>query len=700
MTGFVAAAIAFFLGRIFYPFHDGVWIPFFFGVLLGQPWPWVISAVLASILIWRADQWGWHSHCAGTLAGIWLAILVLYGVWYYQTLLVVVWAVFLSWQTGWRLWSYPRLWAAMALVPLVVILGAALTWRNLPWDNRFTLGLPAVWNGAATGLLLAVAVATAIAIPIFLAGLGIFLKPARPRLLELVRLEPRLAKYFDATLKVTRNKIPLKGQKVGRLEPVVSIQGKVGSWDIGFKAAGLPLVGWLSGQLRTPLKTPGLPGLAMRRILMEEVEREYVAWVAALDIDGEPHFARYVCLREAQIEAEIYFGLAVPALPAEPVKKLLESARAPVVPAGAGKRYSHLPWEKVAQEYQALWLENFERLVLGRGPSFHSPCLRTTDIQDANSIRARLRSDQTHWVVQTLKRLKIWAQGNSGNPVPEWLEPADPETDPHLPYLVYALNQAVQKSTGDRTQAAPAAALNLFEAAPKEEAQIKSGRRGTVDSNWSLLLEDFSGAITAGKDPVDWGQLSANWLAARLARSGSATIHQTAADLALALFLDSKEPAKTLDQAVGWLISYLGIHDEHGMLGRKAPPTTLAVEPADKEAAGLTSVLTAAWLARQGQWFRTKSILAVGVVEPKTSTPEIWRVFTHLSALILEVGMSAGIAGFGNRQADAMNVVEYLDILQKKPVVEKNPGLLFDGSLPVWVLAAQYSTRLEELSGG
>jgi hypothetical protein len=402
-------------------------------------------------------------------------------------------------------------------------------------------------------------------------------------------------------------------------------------WAVGYVIAANPLSAWLFRRVRPAVRVPGFPSVAIRNLLQEGVERQHQAFMSVClngDATEAPVFARmrelneqqfrerqsrvnhafgrYIMLREAQIEAKLYFGLTPPVLDASSIDDCLErfkraDFRQP--PEGAASSTSpgdlRRVWQKVANEYEALWFENCDRLMLLHGEPFPLPFFRPADFLDLNLFQSTLTGaseDSNSAAACVMNQLRTLAPS-----VAEILSGRGaPDLEKLRNRLAGAFNAILM---GSKLYAAPEFEHVAVSEAVRQRVEAlrgasdidiqKHGRRLLATTQRKLLEAAFEGMFAVAEDPIDTRVLSSSWLAARVAGMVDVdNIHRAAADLALALF--SVDPAdwnriKNIRDALDR--RYLGQLDT----AQKNAPLE---GPAYREA-GLCAALYCLWLTSQ-----------------------------------------------------------------------------------------------------
>jgi hypothetical protein len=300
-------------------------------------------------------------------------------------------------------------------IAAVALLGAAFdVSRGLPkWDNRFSPGFSGFIN-----VLFPLAVLGAVGAALYLWGqrhAAEVESQNRRRLVQIIEEEPRCGSYFDIVTRVTPHGIaravcrrsvwpnlvkPAQNDLTSRIfrpedSPVVG-GGKYMS-DLYWRLKDGRGADWLRF-LREQRLGHEFPSPYFRALLAEAVEREHGRWLEALgpEKDGggktwldrlpggladvkrvdlaDGHFARYLTLREAQIEAEHVFFKAAPVFNEEAPEKWLKefNEQMAILPkTETGKLPQNVPSQpelpKVAEAYLQLWLDQVDWLFILHG---------------------------------------------------------------------------------------------------------------------------------------------------------------------------------------------------------------------------------------------------------------------------------------------------------------------------------------------
>jgi hypothetical protein len=532
-------------------------------------------------------------------------------------------------------------------------------------------------------------------------------------------------------------------------------------WAFGYLASVLPPAVHVSRWFRAPLFKPGFPSFALRRLLKEGVTRQHGAWCAAwlspggdapaelfarlrLRTDEERQqdqeradraFARYVLLREAQIEAEVYFGLMPPSVGAEDAEAYLKrfqalaGTRAPggnqdlaqgsAAPATASPaRSNEDSWQRAAIEYEALWIENCDRVFMTRVEAFGLPFFERTQIQDLQGLILRLTASGSAASPiggQVLQLLEQEAPDVVRRLPQPGQAPEEPETLRRL--LAGALNLVLRTTALNQEPILqrlklPEEVIAQGTLLRREMARGFECRGLLVRHNRQLLEAAFGRTVAPARDPVDLAALSCSWLACRRAGwSQPPSIHRAAADLALCLFLvDPVNPglAETISQELR-----KQYFDPHRMLGSQAPlARQLAAQ--DFREAGLCAVLYGLWQGGQANWIEGSMPLTLSFGNPAHSSevhalvpfqgdrfaqqsPHVLRAAAHIDAANLrcrhgghpEVLAQVGVDRGGGSWLD--RILGHYRQLDTHP---ESRDLLFDGRCPGEVLACVFADHL------
>jgi hypothetical protein len=254
-------------------------------------------------------------------------------------------------------------------------------------------------------------------------------------------------------------------------------------------------------ELHPPSET--INGLVLAEALLGRSAADHESAVLA----SNERFARYVVLKEAAIEARRYFFLAAPAPPdAAEIPRLLAQVH------NGGPAYSGEPaktdsyaeyWQAAATDYQRLWQENVDRLILQHGVAALQPTTETNTVVDFHQLTLNLLACrwQAHGPTATIEQaaadLALWLfVSEEPGQIPRVLRSyfarvaAAGETDPPELALAVAACALWQGRRADWVEAGrPFVHVNVAtDMALRNFAHVKAGRALQVPAN---QREDF-----------------------------------------------------------------------------------------------------------------------------------------------------------------------------------------------------------------
>ena len=437
--------------------------------------------------------------------------------------------------------------------------------------------------------------------------------------------------------------------------------------------------------------------------------------------EGNQLFARYLRLREAQIEAEIYFGLEAPQIALKGIedwlawfKSLPKSGNPGFAPSMTrpitGDLNSRLEevWRRTAVEYETLWFENCDRIFLIRAEAFTLPLFEPNQFKDLKGVLLELsRTDGAAAYIRKLIRSRFPSVENQ-LPPPGQI----PANDDRLTQLLAGCFNVLLETPclGEDSQADsfPARASDTISLRPKSTPASRGelGKGPLIRFNRKLLDAVFEGLVVQQTDSVNFQELTRSWLACRqAAQSGQVSVHSVAVDLALALFLVGDDnPCLALGIRD---VLHQRYFDPYQQLGEGAPLKGELVGDALIEA-GRCAVIYGLWLGSQWNWKEAAAPLNLGLdglapfsmLHFNKQSPLVLRAAAHIDAANLRALHGRKIEDLAAAHDQSGGGAWLNKVLAHYKQLDEHgekSAALFDGLCPGATLAGAFADNLLRL---
>lgn len=638
-AGALLPLLVFLIGHFAPTTYDAVMLPALYRVVL--PNMWILFLTAGAVVMFRAEKSTLLRWLALFLLGGVVGLMVVNDWWYYSPWLLALLTPFVIWRFRWLLWSQ-SCEAVVAVLAIVVVVGAgAIFDRNglLPeWDSRFSFGLSRVPNFFLSFGVLALLGAALVRWAQWHWFNGD--EQNRALLTEILERKPRCAEYFNAVARLTPFKMTGASGRSLRFHPCAELAN-----DWPNKLALFPLSNLPPRFLRPP-------------------------WSFCYAAASQPFVAK---------PARFFRTPATKiGLPSEVLNELLDEA--------------------VQRGHQS-WLTGLLGFDTISQPQNQGLLDHLIQRPAARQVVEFIESDHRFVRYLLLREAQIEARHYFFCEAPHFdgreFTSMLAEFDPTKPGRLQPAT-AVQ-GIGD-TPTAGKAQPDW----PRVAMEYLSLWQENVDRVFIQRADQLTLPLLGSAGSVDFSQLTCNLLACRrICRTAPETIHQQAADLALALFVGAGDLPEQIAQVLE--NKYFARHRVQG-----AVPFRNLQSSADTQEAGLAAAAYGLWCGARGNWTGAAMpfTLALDIAKLRQQSGSAWfcgihiqaaDVLQRLRALRRPGNPSSRQALFGEHRQINKILLDYLELDQRP----KEP-LTYDGKCTGTIFACAFAlhlTRLEEENG-